>query len=214
MTEKIFETALGIATPWYVAGVDLDAVARPLTIRIDFVAGSRFAVPGVDGAHPVHDTQAKRLRHLNFFQHECYLEVRVPRVKLPGGLVRQVEPEWVGRLSGFTLLFEALVLALCQQMTFTGVARLVNLSLHRVMAICSLCAEQAVAEVDFSEGRGPEPIEALAADLQAHGADPHAVESVSIDMSPAFIKGVGDSLPNARITFDKFHVVAHASTAL
>lgn len=33
-------------------------------------------------------------------------------------------------------------------------------------------------------------------------------------MSPAFIKGVGEYLPNARITFDKFHVVAHASTAV
>lgn len=248
MTEKIFETALGIVPPWYVAGVDLDAAARTLTIRIDFVAGSRFAVPGVDGAHPVHDTVTKQLRHLNFFQHECYLEVRVPRVKLPGGAVRQVEPDWVGRLSGFTLLFEALVLALAQQMTFTGVARLVNLSLHRVMAICSHYVEQAVAEADFSEvrslaidetararghdyvtlaadakrravifvteGRGAETLERLAADLQAHGADPRAIESVSIDMSPAFIKGVTAHLPNARITFDKFHVVAHASMAL
>ena len=26
-------------------------------------------------------------------------------------------------------------------------------------------------------------------------------------MSPAFIKGVGESLPNAAITFDKFHAV-------
>lgn len=248
MTEKIFETALGIVPPWYVAGVDLDAAARTLTIRIDFVAGSRFAVPGVGGAHPVHDTVTKQLRHLNFFQHECYLEVRVPRVKLPGGAVRQAEPDWVGHLSGFTLLFEALVLALAQQMTFTGVARLVNLSLHRVMAICSHYVEQAVAEADFSEvrslaidetararghdyvtlaadaerravifvteGRGAETIAALAADLQAHGADPRAIESVSIDMSPAFIKGVTAHLPNARITFDKFHVVAHASTAL
>jgi len=50
MNEKLFETALGIAAPWYVAGVDLDAAARTLTIRIDFVAGSRFAVPGEDGA--------------------------------------------------------------------------------------------------------------------------------------------------------------------
>jgi transposase len=33
-------------------------------------------------------------------------------------------------------------------------------------------------------------------------------------MSPAFIKGVTEHLPNARITFDKFHVVAHASAAL
>jgi transposase len=33
-------------------------------------------------------------------------------------------------------------------------------------------------------------------------------------MSPAFIKGVSEHLPNARITFDKFHVVAHASKAV
>jgi len=33
-------------------------------------------------------------------------------------------------------------------------------------------------------------------------------------MSAAFIKGATVHLPNARITFDKFHVVAHASTAV
>jgi transposase len=33
-------------------------------------------------------------------------------------------------------------------------------------------------------------------------------------MSPAFIKGVDEHLPNARVTFDKFHVVADASKAL
>jgi transposase len=33
-------------------------------------------------------------------------------------------------------------------------------------------------------------------------------------MSPAFIKGVSEHLPNAKITFDKFHVVAHASEAI
>jgi hypothetical protein len=32
--------------------------------------------------------------------------------------------------------------------------------------------------------------------------------------SPAFIKGVDEHLPNARVTFDKFHVVAHASAAV
>ena len=33
-------------------------------------------------------------------------------------------------------------------------------------------------------------------------------------MSPAFIEGVNEHLPDARLTFDKFHVVAHASKAL
>ena len=78
MQNQLFEAALGIGKPWYVRGVHFDLARKVLTIGIDFVAGSRFAAPGVAGVHPVHDTQTKRLRHLNFFQHECYLEVRNP----------------------------------------------------------------------------------------------------------------------------------------
>ena len=62
MTNQLFEAALGINAPWYVQGVDFDAAKRQLTIAVDFVAGSRFAYPGVAGEHPVHDTQIKRLR--------------------------------------------------------------------------------------------------------------------------------------------------------
>jgi hypothetical protein len=38
-----------------------------LTIVIDFVAASRFAAPAIEGLHRVHDTQIKRLRHLDSF---------------------------------------------------------------------------------------------------------------------------------------------------
>ena len=141
MTEKLFEAALGIGAPWYVAGTDFNAQARTLTIRVDFAPGSRFAVPDVAGEHPVHDTVSKRYRHLNFFQHECFLEMRVPRVRLPDGAVRQIEPPWAGKLSGFTLLFEALVLMLCQQMTFAAAARLVGETRHRVATICERYVE-------------------------------------------------------------------------
>jgi transposase len=248
MTERVFETALGIGAPWFVNGVNFDAGARTLTINIDFVAGSRFACPGVEGEHPVHDTVIKRYRHLNFFQHECFLEVRTPRVKLPEGRVVLVEPTWAGKLAGFTLLFEAVVLMLCQQMTFAATARLVGESWRRVAAICEHYVERALAQADFSqvraraidetsrarghdyltltadaarravifttEGREAETIERLAEELRAHGGQPEAIASVSIDMSPAYIKGVTEHLPDARITFDKFHVIAHASTAI
>jgi transposase len=94
--------------------------------------------------------ETKRLRHLNFFQHECYLEVRMPRVRLPDGGVRLVEPDWAGKLAGFTLLFEALILTLCRERPFAAVARLVNLSWHRVAAICERYVDLALAEADFS----------------------------------------------------------------
>jgi len=248
MTAKVFEAALGIATPWYINGVEFDVGQKTLSIAIDFIAGSRFAVPGIEGAHPAHDTVTKRYRHLNFFQHECHLEVRVPRVRLPDGGIRQVEPDWAGRLAGFTLLFEALIMAMCREMTFAAVSRLVGLSWHQVVAICKRYVDLGLEQADFSEvtrlaadetskarghdyitlvadaderrvlfvteGRDADTIKAFAADFTAHGGDPQAVESISIDMSPAFIKGVTQHLPNARITFDKFHVIAHASTAV
>lgn len=248
MTAKLFEAALGITSPWYINGVEFDMAKKTLSLAVDFIAGSRFAVPGVEGSHPAHDTVTKRYRHLNFFQHECYLEVRVPRVRLPDGGIRQVEPDWAGRLAGFTLLFEALIMAMCREMTFAAVSRLVGLSWHQVVAICKRYVELGLERADFSEvkrlaadetakarghdyitlvadadrrrvlfvteGKDADTIKAFAADFTAHGGDPAAVDSISIDMSKAFINGVTKHLPNARITFDKFHVIAHASTAV
>lgn len=49
--------------------------------------------------------------------------MRVPRVCLPEGGTRQVEPDWTDKLAGFTLQFEALVVALRREMPFTAVAR-------------------------------------------------------------------------------------------
>jgi transposase len=248
MTNRLFEQALGIKAPWYVSSVDFSAKEKRLTINVDFVAGSRFEVEGLSGAHGVHDTVVKRYRHLHFFEHECYLEARVPRCNLPEGGVRLVTPDWEGALSGFTLLFEALVIALCQQMSFSGAGRIAGISAYQAKAICKRYVGRAVDELDLkaarrlaidetsrarghhyvtlvadadarrvifvADGRDSGTIEELSTDLKAHGGDPLQVESVSIDMSPAYIKGVGDHLPNAAITFDKYHVVAKAGAAL
>ena len=164
---KLFEAALGVAAPWYGRDVAFDAQARTLTIAVDFKSGTRFGVPAVPGEHPVHDTTVKRYRHLNFFQHECVLEVRVPRVQLPDGSVRQIEPSWAGKLAGFTQLFEALILALCREMPFRAVARLTGVSLHRVMSLCARHVDLAVAQQALSE------VQALAIDetSKARGHD-------------------------------------------
>jgi transposase len=248
MTAKVFEAALGITDPWFVASVNFDEPVKVLTVLIDFKPGSRFAVSGREGVHPVHDTVTKSYRHMNFFQHECVLQVRTPRVTLPNGSVRLVEPDFAGRLSGFTLLFEAFILMLAAQMPFAAVARLVGESAHRVMAVCERYVEIALGLSDFSdvralaidetsrarghdyvtlaadavkrrvlfvtEGRDAQTIAELGVHLDDHGCPPTQIDTVSIDMSPAFIKGVSTELPNARITFDKFHVVWHANAAV
>jgi transposase len=49
---------------------------------------------------------------------------------------------------------------------------------------------------------------------RAHHGDPEAVSDLCCDMSPTFLKGAAAYLPNAAITFDKFHLVKLINDAL
>jgi len=59
----------------------------------------------------------------------------------------------------------------------------------------------------IAEGKDSGTIEQFKDDLEAHNGSPDKIKDVSCDMSPAFIKGVTENLPNAEITFDKFHII-------
>lgn len=58
-----------------------------------------------------------------------------------------------------------------------------------------------------TEGKDGTTIETFAEELPKHGAKPEQIKEITIDMSPAFISGAGSYLPNASITFDKFHII-------
>ena len=63
-------------------------------------------------------------------------------------------------------------------------------------------------------GKGHETVAAFAKDLSAHGGKPENVAHVCMDMSAAYVKGAGESLPKAEISFDRFHVVALGNEAM
>jgi transposase len=58
-----------------------------------------------------------------------------------------------------------------------------------------------------AEGKGSETMTAFTQDFKEHHGNPEDITDVSIDMSPAFMKGVEENLPNALITFDKYHIM-------
>lgn len=239
--EKIFEKALGVESPWFIEATTFNADKKRLDIRIDFKKGWRFPLEAGGIAYPVHDTEEKTWRHLNFFQHECYLHVRVPRVRTDDERTITVLPPWAGRMLGFTLLFEALLLQLCRHMPVGQVAPLTNVSDNKLWRMLDLyveaarygedCSQLSTVGMDetsvakghdyitlfvdmeqrktlhISEGKGRETVKDFGDYLAEHNGEPEQIASVSCDMSPAFIKGVNDNLPNAEITFDKFHVL-------
>jgi transposase len=249
---ELFQAALGVSEPWRVSDATFTAEEGRLDLYLDFPSGARFACPeaheGDAEACPVHDTESKTWRHLDFFQHQAYLHARVPRVVCPEHGTRQVNVPWARTGSGFTLLFEALLLEFAPHMPVAAIARMVCEHDTRIWRVLEHYVEAARAELDFSEvgrvgvdetsarrgqdyvsvfmdlnagrvmfatdGRNAATVERFASDLVAHGGAPSQVREVCSDMSPAFIRGIGDHLPAAEITFDRYHVIAELNKAV
>jgi len=120
---EIFTAALDLEKPWQVEEVyfETDGKDKILRLKIGYKKGSKFDYDGEK--YSVYDHQQRTWRHLDFFQHECYLEARVPRVKTKGGKVKLVAVPWAGRGSSFTLLFEDKLISLAQRnLSISGLA--------------------------------------------------------------------------------------------
>jgi len=119
-TTSLFTAALQLPDPWRVSGVefrDEEDGRRELHIAIGFAAGSRFPCPEPgcgEAACPVHDARERVWRHLNFFQYKAFIHAGVPRVTCPAHGVHAVPVPWARPGSGFTLLFEAMVVELAK----------------------------------------------------------------------------------------------------
>ncbi len=151
---SLLQLALGIVPAWSVTRSDFDAAARRLDIQIDFAAGSRFARPSCGAPDcPAHDTDQMSWRHLNFFEHRAYLRARVPRVRCTRCGVKKLSVPWARPDSGFTLLFEALLISLVSAMPVNTVARLVGEHDTRLWRVIHHYVEHARAHVDLSSVR-------------------------------------------------------------
>ena len=92
--------------PWEIESVALKTLEpdkQELHIEVGHKRGSTFLY---EGEYPVYDHLYRTWRHLRFFQHDCYLHARVPRIKTKDGKVRLVDVPWAESGSSFSLLFE------------------------------------------------------------------------------------------------------------
>jgi transposase len=95
----------------------------------------------------------KRWRHLDFFQYRCELEARVPRVDCPEHGVRLIEVPWARAGSGFTLLFEALVMMVCREMPMKAASETLAEHDTRLWRVVAHYVEEAQAQRDWAEVR-------------------------------------------------------------
>jgi transposase len=135
---KLFETILGIQTPWRISRVTLDTPGERVDLWAEH-ADTRWPCPECQQELPCHDHADERVwRHLDTCQYQTFLHARVPRVDCPTHGVRQVRVPWAEARSRFTMLMERLIIDLIQQCsTVTGACRIARITWDEAWGVMS-----------------------------------------------------------------------------
>ena len=65
-----------------------------------------------------------------------------------------------------------------------------------------------------ADGKGSETFDDFTTELYLHNGSPHAIEEVSMDMGQAYQKGCRETMRNASVVFDHFHVIQNLNKAI
>lgn len=151
LAEEVFALGLGLTSPWRVMSQRLDVDQSPTELHLEIGAdrGSEYPCPKCERACKAHDFKEYTWRHLNFFQHHCYLTARVPRIKCPEHGIRRVDTPWAREGSKFTLLFEQVVMSLVREMPVNAVSRYVEVTDKRLWRIVSHYVSKAIEGLDL-----------------------------------------------------------------
>lgn len=162
----LFTAALQLEYPWKVNKVEFvpdekNPLKMVLHLYLGFERGATFVFYNEDGTiwadqegKPIettaHDTVERTWQHLHFFQYETYIHAKIPRVRDGEGHCPTVIPPWARKNSGFTLLFEALVMELAKHMPVSTIAAELGVNDQRLWRVIRHYVSKARDKEDYS----------------------------------------------------------------
>ena len=148
----IIALGLGITPPWKIVGQILDTNKKPHELRIKIKAdrGAKYPCPVCGKMCKAHDFKEKTWRHLNFFQHHCYITAVVPRTNCPDHGIKTVKVPWARKGSKFTLLFEQAALMLVRKMPVASAAKVIKITDKSLWRVVFHYVNKAMNALDLS----------------------------------------------------------------
>lgn len=151
--EQIFSLALGLQSPWKISNLNFKVENNKRVLVIEIACErDHISFKNPEGKSNIYDHNLRRWRHLNFFEHECYIECNVPRVIKEDGKVATIDVPWARSGSGFTLLFEAFSMLLIEnEMPINKVGEVMSEYPKRIWTIFNYWIGIGYLEADHSE---------------------------------------------------------------
>jgi len=149
--ERVFH----IPEPWYIDRCQFDEKLKKLDVYLKFRKGALFACSGCGAeAQPVKDiaNDDQVWRHLNFAEYPIYIHAEHPRTTCSEcNRILRVQVPWaIKSRAGFTLHFDAWIMAMAKEMTMSAISRFVNETDKRLWRILHHYVDHAIAVKDLS----------------------------------------------------------------
>jgi transposase len=146
--KDLYAQILGIGSPWRVADVELALGSGQVKVHVEIEPGTELTCPRCGEASPGYDKRVREWRHLDTCQYQTILSAQVPRVKCPTHGVCQVDVPWAESGSGFTALFEALVIDWLKETSISAVSRQLGLGWSAIDGIMHRAVRRGLARRD------------------------------------------------------------------
>lgn len=246
--KELYSKILGIQAPWKVIDIELDLKAGEVKVYVAQKDGAKQACPKCGACCPGYDKRQRQWRHLDTCQLKTILVADLPRMQCSEHGVISAHVPWAEPGSGFTALYEALVIDWLKEASIQAVSRQLSLSWNAIDGIMQRAVKRGLArrktdspkhigvdETSFRKGHDYVTIvsnqdgskvlhvadERKTTSLESYyetltGEQKKGIESVSMDMWPAYIKATQAHIPDAqsKIAFDKFHVAQYLGNAV
>lgn len=225
--KDLYSQILGIQAPWQVTHVELEVEAGEVKVFIEQKSGTRQQCPKCGADCSGYDHRQRSWRHLDTCQLKTILVADVPRVNCSEHGVVTVQVPWSEPDSGFTALFEALVIDWLKEASVAAVSRRLGLSWNAIDRMMQRAVQRGLGRravlrpvhigVDETSFRKRHDYVTVVSDKSRvlYVADDRgqaslagfyeslaedqreAIKSISMDMWPAYIRATRDAIPDA-----------------
>jgi transposase len=150
---SLLSLGLGLEPPWKLVDQHVDTGKTPHEVYLEISSdrGALYPCPVCGELCKAHDFKEFTWRHLNLFQHHCYVTARLPRVDCPDHGTKRINAPWAREGSRFTLLFEQAAMTLAREMPVLAAARVIGVSDTRLWRVVHYYVAQALSRLDLSE---------------------------------------------------------------
>lgn len=145
----LYGQILGVKSPWKVTDVALRLEAGEVEVSVGYEPEAALTCPHCGSAARRHDTRRRRWRHLPTCQYRTILAAEVPRVRCEEHGVTTIAVPWSDPRSGFTALFEALIIDWLKEASISAVARQLDVSWDQVDGVMSRAVRRGLLRRDL-----------------------------------------------------------------